>query len=180
MTNKERPMQFFDRHLLQQLLDKAHGHERQRINHNVHPTLEDPVQRFFNALTPQSYVRPHRHKTPLRWECFIVLQGCVRVLCFDDLGKVLECFDLDAQGSRFGVELPAGTWHAMVALEPSVFFEVKEGPYELTSDKDFASWAPAEKTPQAEHMPHWYRHAKPGDHCRLVSGHDMNIPKKIK
>ena len=35
-------------------------------------------------------------------------------------------------------------------LEPdTVVFEVKPGPYQPTSDKDFAPWAPAEGGPDA-------------------------------
>ena len=53
---------------------------RLRANHNIHPVLEDPVQRFFNAMQPGTYVRPHRHSTPPRWELFVVLRGALALL----------------------------------------------------------------------------------------------------
>ena len=34
---------------------------RRRKNLNVHPVLEDPVQRLFNALEPGTYACSHRH-----------------------------------------------------------------------------------------------------------------------
>jgi cupin fold WbuC family metalloprotein len=44
-----------------------------------------------------------------------------------------------------GVDLPAGIWHSVIALQSgSIFFETKPGPYLPLSDKDFAPWAPAE------------------------------------
>jgi hypothetical protein len=47
-------------------------------------------------------------------------------------------------------EVPAGTWHALVALERgSVFFETKPGPYVPLTDKDFAPWAPEEGSEEA-------------------------------
>ena len=57
------------------LMERAAVSARRRANCNIHPTLDDPVQRFFNAMQPGTYVRPHRHTTPLRWEMFLVLQG---------------------------------------------------------------------------------------------------------
>jgi hypothetical protein len=43
-----------------------------------------------------------------------------------------------------------GVWHTFFALEPgTVIFEVKPGPYEMATDKEFALWAPAENAADA-------------------------------
>jgi hypothetical protein len=43
------------------------------------------------------------------------------------------------------VEIPARVWHSIIVLESnSVLFEVKDGPYEALTDKNFAQWAPPE------------------------------------
>lgn len=43
-----------------------------------------------------------------------------------------------------GLEIPSGTWHSIVVLEPgTVIFEIKKGPYQPASTEDLASWAPA-------------------------------------
>lgn len=148
--------------LLDRLSASAVAGPRLRLNHNLHPTLEDGVQRLCNAMEPGSYVRPHRHDAD-RFELFMALRGRFALILMDETGLVLERHLL-GDGSVAMVEVPGGIWHAVAALEPgSVFFEVKPGPYRVTSDKDFAGWAPLEGEPGAEAMERWYRTAQPGE-----------------
>lgn len=116
---------------------------RKRKNVNVHPQLDDTIQRFFNCLEPETYVRPHRH-APGKFELFVLLSGAAGVLLFDQQGGVTEKHLL-APEAAVAVEIPGGALHTVVALAPhTVLFEVKPGPYEPLTDKDFAPWAPAE------------------------------------
>jgi hypothetical protein len=47
-------------------------------------------------------------------------------------------------------ELPPDTFHTLVPqAEESVFFEVKQGPYDPQTAAEFAEWAPAEGAPGA-------------------------------
>ncbi|MBU1190806.1 MAG: WbuC family cupin fold metalloprotein [Gammaproteobacteria bacterium] len=156
-------MERFDQALLATLADTAANSVRRRANHNIHPRLDDPVQRFFNAMQPDTYVRPHRHCTPPRWELFLVLRGRLALLTFAMDGRVIRREEICAAGPVFGVEVPEATWHALVALEPSIVFELKEGPYHALSDKDFAQWAPAEGDSTCAAWVNWYRLAQPGD-----------------
>ena len=156
-------MKLLDNETVTALLAAAGESPRRRANHNLHPALEDPVQSFFNALQPGSYVRPHRHTTPPRWELFLVLRGALVLLLFDDGGRVEARQELSAQGPVFGAEVEPGRWHALVALEPSVLFELKQGPYSALTDKDFATWAPAEDAPGSAAMVAWYRTARVGE-----------------
>jgi hypothetical protein len=49
-----------------------------------------------------------------------------------------------------GIQLAQGQFHTLVAVSSdSVIFEIKEGPYEPTSDKDFLPQFPAEGTAEA-------------------------------
>lgn len=155
-------MKRFDQSLLDTLAARAASTVRRRANHNVHPTLDAPVQRFFNALEPGTYIRPHRHRTPPRWEFFMVLRGHLALLTFDADGQVLVREELCAAGPVFGAELPVDTWHTLVALQPSILFELKEGPYHALSDKDFAAWAPAEGDADCAAFVAWYSSALPG------------------
>ncbi|MFN7835777.1 MAG: WbuC family cupin fold metalloprotein, partial [Burkholderiaceae bacterium] len=44
-----------------------------------------------------------------------------------------------------GAEVPASTWHTVIALESgSVLLEVKAGPFDPSMPKDLAPWAPEE------------------------------------
>ena len=124
--------------------------KRRRTNHNFHQ-LEDRVQRFLNAIEPDSYIRPHRHLSPPKEEVFFVLRGKGAIVEFSDEGKITKVLELDPKKGQLFVEVPAAIWHTVVSFEDSsVFYEVKKGPYEPTTDKDFAHWAPDEAAPEAE------------------------------
>ena len=123
---------------------------RGRLNLNLHDDYADPCQRLFNAVEPDSYLRPHRHTDPPKPECFVAVRGRFHLLIFDDAGAVVERIELAPHGPVVAADVPAGAWHAIVALEPgSIFFETKPGPYTPLTDKDFASWAPAEGSAEA-------------------------------
>ena len=119
------------------------------MNYNFHQ-LEDPVQRFLNAIEPGSYVQPHRHKEPLRDEAFVILRGKGSVFIFDDQGNIQDYTVLNSKVGSFGVDIPGGVFHSILSLEKrSVFYEIKSGPYIPVADKDFATWAPKENSSEA-------------------------------
>jgi len=127
---------------LDELVALAQHSPRQRSHHNVHPTLDAKVQRLAIAMEPDTYVRPHRH--PQTWELYIPLRGAFQLVIFDDNGSVRACHRLGHAAVPV-FELPANTWHAVLALESgSVIFEVKEGPYIKPDTADVAAWSPAE------------------------------------
>ena len=130
--------------LLGQISAKAKISKRKRMNHDFH-VPSDPIQRFLNALEPQTYLRPHKHEDPDKVEIFIILKGRALVVEFDETGSVLDHVVLDARTGAKGVEIPPRTWHTFVSLEEnSVLYEIKDGPYVKETDKNFAEWAPSE------------------------------------
>jgi cupin fold WbuC family metalloprotein len=145
-------LQRLDQDLFDAVAAEARQAPRLRRNHNLHAE-PDLVQRFLNALQPGTYVRPHRHCRPdpaAGFECFLVLQGAIGLLVLDEQGQVLAQERLAAAGPLRGIELPQGTLHTLVALEPdTVMFEIKQGPYVPTADKDFLASFPLEGTPEA-------------------------------
>lgn len=137
---------------------------RKRSHHNLHATLEDPIHRLVMALEPGTYVRPHRHRTPPKWELLVALRGRAAVLVLDDNGTVLHRAEISANGQCRGCEIPEGAWHTLAALESNtVVLEVKSGPYQKPPPEDFASWAPEENTPSAAVFEIKFAHAKPGE-----------------
>ena len=90
------------------------------------------------------------------------MRGEVAVLLFDDHGVVQERHELVAGGKLLGIEIPPGAWHTLVARQPTVLFELKQGPYNPLSDKDFASWAPAEGEALSAPCEAWFQHARQG------------------
>jgi cupin fold WbuC family metalloprotein len=157
-------MRVLDHAELDALRDAAAGSPRGRQNLNLHPELDDPVQRFFNALEPGTYVRPHRHPRDDGWELFVILAGRAVGLTFDEAGTVTARAEMGPHAPAWGMEVPGRTWHALAALEPGTLaLEVKRGPYTPLTDKDFAPWAPGEEEPGAFLLERWYRRAAPGD-----------------
>jgi cupin fold WbuC family metalloprotein len=155
-------MKFIDRALVAQLHDQALGSPRLRTHHNLHATHAAPIQRMCMAMEPGTYIRPHRH--PDKWELLLIVCGEMLVLTFDDVGSVQTRTLLSAGGYTYGVEHPAGTWHAVATLAPSTLvFECKAGPYLPTEEQDFAAWAPPEGHARAAEFERWYKTAQPGD-----------------
>lgn len=129
--------------LIHDLMVRAGASPRQRTNHNVHEVLSDPVQRLFVASRLESYFRPHRH--PQKWEFALVIRGLFDVLTFDDAGRVTERVSIGPDADVIGFELPENTWHSWIPMaEDSVFFEVKQGPYDARTIAEFAPWSPEE------------------------------------
>lgn len=144
-------MKIIDKLLIVDLIQKAYDSPRKRAHYNLHPELEDPVQRLCVAAHEGSYIRPHRHSEPYKWELFIILQGSASALFFDGEGVVTDRVELSIENSRFGVEIPPQMWHTLVITSPeTVLMEIKPGPYYPLSDKDFAQWAPEENSNAAD------------------------------
>ena len=123
----------------------ARGTPRLRLNRNFHPDDAHPAHRLLNAVEPGSYIRPHRHADPLKDETFVALRGALGVVLFDASGNVTSARVIRAGGDLVGAHVPAGVFHALVALEPgSIFFEVKAGPYDVRTDKEWGGWSPPE------------------------------------
>lgn len=130
-------------------IDATIGHARQsprgRVILPFHKREDEPLHRMLNAVTPASYIRPHRHLDPPKAEAFVVLRGALAFFTFEDDGRIRACVEVAADGEVFGVDLAPGVYHTFVALAPeTVVYEVKTGPYVAATDKAFAPWAPPE------------------------------------
>ena len=138
---------------LDALLAKARQSPRLRAIQRLHEDDWEHAHRMLNALVPGTYVRPHRHPDKYNGEGFILLRGRLAVLIFDEAGTLNQAASCvlslpnGSMGGCFGMDIPPGVWHSLVALEDSVLYETKGQPaggYVQDSDKDFAPWSPAE------------------------------------
>ncbi len=137
--------------LMQQAIEASRSSPRKRVILPLHKTPDAPLQRMLNAIQPDSYIQPHRHLYPPKQESIIVLQGSLLYLVFGAHGDVQEILTLAAGTPEFGFDSEAGIYHTFLALRAdTVVFEVKPGPYEPTTDKDFASWAPGEDSAEVQ------------------------------
>lgn len=154
-------IKIFTADALDKLTDDAANAARLRAHLNVHNSLDAPVQRLFIATEPDTYMRPHRHPESHKWEFFIVLDGGIDLLVFDDTGKVQQRTVMSPSKTR-AVEVPPGVWHAYVCKQSGTLaLEVKEGAYIPTPEEDFAPWSPAENTEAAPEYLEWMRDAQP-------------------
>ncbi len=127
------------------LIKKSANSDRRRTIHNFHKEHSDTLQRMMNVMQKDTYIQPHKHENPDKREAFIIFKGKGVVIEFDDHGKVLDYFILDPTKGNHGCEVAENTWHTVICLEDnSIFYEVKDGPYNPTDDKNFATWAPKE------------------------------------
>ena len=157
------PAQLLTDALIQSVVEKAQQSPRLRMNHNFHAGPQDNPHRFLNVFVKGTYVAPHRHKAPPKAESFIILEGCLAIFLFKENGRLDETVVLGAgpipeDAARYlagaplarGIDLAPGVWHSLTSLSPyAVTYEVKPGPWDPATDKEFAPWAPAEGHPAA-------------------------------
>lgn len=149
----EKDLALMTRERLSEAIRESRKSPRGRIIAPLHRSQSDPLQRMLNAMQPGSYVRPHRHLDPPKAEAVIVLRGAVLFVTFFEDGGIRDYLVLEANSETFGVDLVPGHYHTLAALKPdTVIYEVKTGPYEETTDKSFAPWAPAEGTTEAQNF----------------------------
>ena len=120
----------FDNTFLDALLASAAESPRLRMNHDLRNSSADTSQRMLNALLPGTVVPVHRHEATA--ETVVCLRGRLWEVIYEEvdnnfheLSRHLLC---PAEGCH-GMQVPAGAWHTIEVLEPSVIFEAKDGAY---------------------------------------------------
>lgn len=138
-----------DTELIDKVTARAKIAPRKRTNHNFHQTPDDLLNRMLNAMELGTYVHPHKHEDPDKREAFLILRGAILVIEFDDKGNITDHIILNPKEGVFGLEIQPRTYHTLICLEPgTVVYELKDGPYNPVNDKQFASWAPPEGSPE--------------------------------
>ncbi|TGK96127.1 cupin fold metalloprotein, WbuC family [Leptospira brenneri] len=149
-------IQIIDSDLIGSLVKKAQTAERKRTNHNFHEQME-VYQRFLNVLSKNTYIPPHRHLSDQKPETFVVLEGEIGFLIFQENGEIKEAHKLSSTGPKRGIDLKPGVWHSLVCLsETAVCFEGKSGPYDPTIDKEFHPKFPLEGDLKVPETILWY------------------------
>ena len=121
--------------ILDELTAKAGECSRLRMNHDLRDSDKDTSQRMLNAIEPGSLLPIHRHQKTS--ETVVCLRGCIVEELYDDFGKCTETIELSPSGSVMALNIPAGQWHTVRALESgTVILEMKNGVYEPISDDD--------------------------------------------
>ena len=144
-----------DKNLIRELYDKAVVNPRLRMNFDLRTSPDDGGQRMLNALMPGTVVPIHRH--PMSNESVICLSGKLVEIIYEEediakdfpMGMVAQDvpsgkrfkesarYMLDPSLGNFGCVVPAGAWHTVEVLEPSVIFEAKDGKYGEDGSESF-------------------------------------------
>ena len=122
--------------ILDELTAKAKESPRLRMNLDLRNSAEDTSQRMLNAIEPGSPLPIHRHQKTS--ETVVCLRGRLVEEFYDDLERICtERIELSPNGPVVALNIPAGQWHTVHALESgTVILEMKNGKYEPISDVD--------------------------------------------
>jgi cupin fold WbuC family metalloprotein len=123
----------FNKDFICRLLDSASSSERLRQNYDLRNSATDTSQRMMNALQPDTQVPIHRHTDTA--ETVICIFGRLEEIFYESTNidntefKEISRFMLCPSEGNYGMQIPAGTWHSINVIEPSVIFEAKDGAY---------------------------------------------------
>lgn len=125
--------------LLDNLTEQAKASPRLRMNYDLRNSAEDTSQRMLNAIEPGSPLPIHRHQHSS--ETVVCLRGRLVEEFYDELEHIVsETIELSPNGPNVALNIPAGQWHTVRALESgTVILECKDGKYEPLSDADILS-----------------------------------------
>ena len=122
--------------ILDDLTAKAKESPRLRMNLDLRNSDKDTSQRMLNAIEPGSELPIHRHQKTS--ETVVCLRGRLVEEFYDDLGRMCEeVIELSPDGPVYSLNIPAGQWHTVHALESGTcILEMKNGAYEPLSEAD--------------------------------------------
>ena len=122
--------------LLDSLTEQAKSSPRLRMNLDLRNSDSDNSQRMLNAIEPGSLLPIHRHQKTS--ETVVCLRGRLVEEFYDELERICtEAIELSPNGPTVALNIPAGQWHTVKALESgTVILEMKNGAYEPLSDVD--------------------------------------------
>jgi len=135
--------------LMDSLTVQAKASPRLRMNLDLRDSLEDGSQRMLNAIEPSSPMPIHRHRHSS--ETVVCLRGRLVWEYYDEVSSpsgneqqevereriCTETIELSPNGPVVALNVPAGQWHTVRALESgSVILEMKNGKYEPLGDED--------------------------------------------
>lgn len=128
----------------------AAGNKRRRVRICAHPDTNDALHEMVIVLMRGIYVPPHRHMD--KSESFHIIEGMMKVVIFEDDGKVREIIEMgdSASGRAMFYRLASPLYHLVIPeTKYVVFHEVTNGPFKKV---DFHSvpWAPDEEGNPAE------------------------------
>lgn len=118
------------------LLAQAKESSRLRQHYDLRNSVADTSQRMLNALLPGTEVPIHRHEETA--ETVVCLMGKLEEVMYEEIlqdssgertFREISRQLLSSKEGLYGMQIPAGVWHTVHVIEPSVIFEAKDGAY---------------------------------------------------
>lgn len=126
------------------LLVQAGDSSRLRQNFDLRNSASDTSQRILNALLPGTEVPIHRHEDTA--ETVVCLRGKLEEIIYEEVTEYtseMSSRTVDVVRGVYFREvscqllcpaegvcgIPAGVWHTVHVIEPSIIFEAKDGAY---------------------------------------------------
>ena len=121
-----------DNQFLNSLLEQAKNSPRLRQHFDLRTSSNDTSQRMLNALQTDTVVPIHMHEDTS--ETVICLYGRLEEIIYEEIVgeqtfKEVERHLLCPAEGLYGIQIPAGAWHTIRVIEPSVIFEAKDGAF---------------------------------------------------
>ncbi|MFC1570453.1 WbuC family cupin fold metalloprotein [Candidatus Omnitrophota bacterium] len=129
-----------DRSDIDFLKEKALGNERKRARLCSHLDGEDLLHEMLIVLVKGAEFPAHKHLG--KSESFHIIEGEVKVIIYDESGKVKEEIEMGdySSGKKFYYRLSGEEFHTVVpGSDVVVFHEITNGPFK-DGDTVFSSW----------------------------------------
>ncbi len=131
----------FDAGAIEFIREHAIRTPRGRARICAHKTSMDTLHEMLIAMTPASYIRPHRHLGKV--ESFHLIDGAVDIAILGDGGELEDVIEL-APGRNFYYRLELPRFHTLLINSPVlVIHETTNGPFD-PAQSDVAAFSPSE------------------------------------
>lgn len=107
----------------------------------VHDNDKKLIHEMFVFHKKGAYVRPHKHLNKL--ESFLIIKGKIKLIIFNNNGKVLKKISMSDHSSElpFFYKMRKNYFHTQIIEKDTLFKEVTNGPFNPTKTI-FANWSP--------------------------------------
>jgi len=131
-----------------ELKEKAEKSDKKRERICLHQDHGSSIQQMLISLYSDSWIPVH--KQVKQTESFVLIEGKIKVLFFNECGEITSSYSLSNDSLRI-IHFNANIWHTCIALSPfASFFEITEGPYN-SHNTIWASWSDFEN-PKEEYL----------------------------
>lgn len=116
--------------------------ETKRARICFHRDSSDLIHEMIITFYKDTYVRPHKHVS--KTESYLVIDGEIEIIFFDDLGNINKRVPMGnyASDKIFYLKSISNEWHTVIIkTDFATILEVTNGPF-IANDCLFASWSP--------------------------------------